>query len=189
MSHRSFQRSGHARGLRRFSLPVALVVAACLVLGLSAIAAGCGGGSSDATTTSAAAAGTSATAGGTATSAGGTTQDPKALGETIAATWAEAIQKLNAMLADVPDVTDVQDKVQALSDEYTAKMNAYAEQLKSLDSAGQTEAASARDAVLTADAKADWYSTYQEIYDAYSYMSGDVNFVNLVGSFSGLVAK
>ncbi|OFW61657.1 MAG: hypothetical protein A2133_04755 [Actinobacteria bacterium RBG_16_64_13] len=152
---------------------------ASLLLSLGLLAAGCGEGSSDADTTVTTASGqTTAT-----TAAAGTTSGTE-LGEAVGAAWAEVTQKLNALLAGRPEAGSVQSEVAALKEEYVQKFVAFGEQRLGLDSGAQDDADAALLSALNDAANADWYKTYMRTYEAYAYMSGDVEFTNLLASFN-----
>jgi hypothetical protein len=157
------------------------VVLVCLLVSLGVVLAGCGGGSSGTATTATTAAGETTT-----TTAGTAAMSGTDLGEAVGATWAEAMQKLNALLADQPEASAVQSQLEALKEEYIQKMVAYGQQRLALDSAAQAEATAATSAALNAAANADWYTTYNSNWEAYTYISGDVDFTNLLASFNTL---
>jgi hypothetical protein len=153
------------------------LVLACLVLSLGLVVVGCGGGASQTDTTAA------ATGETTATTAAVEEMGGTELGEAIGAAWAEATQKLNALLEGQPEASAVQADVKALKEEYVQKMVAFGEQRQTLDAGAQTEASSATVLALDRAAGADWYATYVTNYEAYSYSSGNVDFCNLLASF------
>jgi hypothetical protein len=172
----------HAVSRRRhngkFCRVLAPLVVVCLLLALGIAAAGCGGGSSSAT--SATTAGATATTAGTATG----TMSGTDLGKAVAALWTEAMQKLDTLLADEPSSDTVKDQVSTLKEEYVQKLVALGKQRQAMDTAAQAEADAAITSALAAAASADYYATYMDHYDHYSYASGDVDFVNMVGSFN-----
>jgi hypothetical protein len=176
---------GHRRNSRRllrFGAPVTLV---CLLLVLSLLVAGCGGSSSDSTTTTAAGDTSATTAASTAaTTAATTTMSGSELGKAVGVLWTEAMQKMNTLVADFPSAAEASDGVTALKEEYIQKLVALGKQREALDASGKAEADSAITAALSAAADEDWYATYLYNYDAYGYEGGDVDFVNLIGSFN-----
>jgi len=123
--------------------------------------------------------------GGTsATTAESTTTSAGELGKAVGVLWVEAMQKLNTLVADFPSAAEASDGVTALQEEYIQKLVALGEQREALDDSGKAEADSAIAAALSAAANEDWYTTYLNNYDAYGYEGGDVDFVNLIGSFN-----
>lgn len=165
------------------------VVIACLLLLLGLAAAGCGGGSStDTTATTVAAntvaANTTATTGAATDTTSAAPQTPAELGKAIGATWTEAMQTLVGLLDDQPEPADVKDEIANLKEGYVQKLVAFGEQKEALDTAGKAEVDSAVTSALSAAADTEWYANYMDIYDAYSYMSGDVDFTNLIAGFN-----
>jgi hypothetical protein len=168
---------GHRRHSRRLLRFVAPVTIACLLLVLGLLVAGCGGSSSGSTATTAAGDTSTTTTASAAMSASG-------LGKAVGVLWAEAMQKMNTLVADFPSAAEASDGVTALQEEYIQKLVALGKQREALDDSGKAEADSAIAAALSAAANEDWYATYLSNYDAYGYEGGDVDFVNLIGSFN-----
>jgi hypothetical protein len=168
---------GHRRYSRRLLRFVAPVTIACLLLVLGLLVAGCGGSSSGGTTTTAA--GDTST-----TTTASTTMSASELGKAVGVLWTEAMQKMNTLVADFPSAAEASDGVTALQEEYIQKLVALGRQREALDDSGKAEADSAIAAALSAAANEDWYATYLSNYDAYGYEGGDVDFVNLIGSFN-----
>lgn len=156
------------------------VACACVVLATSLILVGCGGGSSE----------TDSTAPPTAEQPTVTTEQAASaenmggseLADAIYATWAEAMQKLDTLLADRPDPASVQTQVEQLKEEYIQKLVALGHQVAALDPA---EKARMQAELLSASMHADeedWYASYSDIY--MDYAGSDVEFSNLVADFN-----
>jgi hypothetical protein len=167
----AFAHQRHGRTPFRLVMPLTV---ACLLLAVGLIAAGCGGGSSSGTTATSA----------TATSAASATMSGSDLGKAEGVLWAEAMQKLNALLDGTPSADAVKDKVAALKEEYVQKLVALGKQREALDASAKADADSAAASALAAAANETWYKAYMDYYDQYNYQSGDVDFVNLLSSFN-----
>jgi hypothetical protein len=178
MNDRLSRRHAHASTL----LMSALLVA-CLVVSTGLVVVGCGSGSEADTTATTASGDATATTAATADVANMTGAE---LGEAIGATWAEAMQALNAALEGQPEASTVQAKLEDLKEQYIQKMVAYGKQRQTLDAAAQAEVDAATLASLNSAATAEWYKTYMDNYDHYSYASGDVEFTNILAAFNDL---
>jgi hypothetical protein len=152
------------RGRRASTLYLFGLVFACLVLSLGLMAVGCGG---DETVT---------TADVTATE----------LGKAIGATWNEAMQALNGLLVGQPEASTVKAAAQTLREKYIQKMVEFGKQRKAMDAAARTKADAALATSLSSAAGEDWYNTYMDNWDHYSYASGDLDFNNMLASFNQL---
>ena len=161
------------------SLLTAAVV--CLAVPTALLAAGCGddsSGTQETVTTSAETA-----------EAPSTTEEPPAmsaaeLGDAVSATWVEAMQELNALLADTPDAATVRPQVEELKETYIQQFVELGRQKEAMDAAQQAEV-NARVASTFRDAsEEEWFATYGEIYAFYA--GSDVEFANLLSSFNVL---
>ncbi len=168
----------HPRAQFRSLIPVAVV---CLALALGLLASGCGSTTPSDTSASTAAAGGSTTS---LTGSEATSMSGGELGQAAAALWAEATQRLNTVLEGMPSVDDVKDDVAALKEEYVQKLIALGKARRSMDASAKAQADSAIASAFSAAADEVWYTTYLATYDEYAYQSGDVDFVNLLGSFN-----
>lgn len=174
------------------ALALAILVLAILALALGVSMAGCGGSSNEtaeidgtaetgaATTAGTAAAETTLTTAGTGSAELLGTQ----LGEAIGDTWVEAMKSLNELLADLPEAETVKTQVQDLKEQYIQKLVTYGYQIEDLDEAARTWADLALGLTVNSAGTTDWYTTYANLYDKYAYMSGDVDFVNLIQSYN-----
>lgn len=173
---------------RRGSTSTLLTLASilvCLVFLAGMVAVGCGGADADTDTTTAIATSGDTTA--TTTAASDIAQmSGLELGEAVSTAWAEAIQDLNALLADLPEASSVQSQVETLKEEYIQTMLAFAERKQALDDAAKTEADAAIGLAVNSAGGTEWYATYATIHTEYAYSSGDVEFTNLLQSFSAL---
>jgi hypothetical protein len=156
------------------------LVIACLVLSMGVVTVGCGGDDTKTDTTAATGDATTTTAATSAT----TQMTGKELGEAIGATWAEAMQALNAALAGKPEASTVRTQLEEIKEQYVQKMVVFGKQKQALDSAAQAEVNAAVSQSLSAAGPTEWYKTYMANYDAYSYASGDVDFTNLLADFN-----
>jgi hypothetical protein len=153
-------------------LPVCLVLAAGLLL------AGCGGGSSDSVGTT-----TSAGAGeAVSTTAQAASMSPSELGDAIGATWAEAMQKLTALLGSKPEAGAIKGQVEQLKEEYIGKLVELGTKREALSTGDKAQVGLRTVAALEGAADAPWYVSYNTIYGYYS--SGDQDFANLLASFN-----
>jgi hypothetical protein len=119
---------------------------------------------------------------------GGSSTEPAAsrsgdeLGDAAGATWAAAMQRLVALLAEKPEAAAVRTQVEQLKEEYVQKLVALGRQGAALDT-GEKAKMSARIAVtLEAAADESWYVSYMDVYNNYS--ANDVEFGNLLASFN-----
>ena len=104
---------------------------ASVMLALGLVLAGCGGGSADTDTTAPATAEQPTIT--TEQAASTESMDGSELADAIFATWTEAMQKLNTLLADRPDPASVQTQVEQLKEEYIQKLVALGHQVAALD--------------------------------------------------------
>ncbi len=173
-----------ARRFHRFKWAVVGLVLVCLLLPLGLVMSGCGEGDETDTTVAAAADSTITTgAEMTLTTAAATEMSGTQLGEAIGAAWTEAMQKLNTILEGQPEASAVQSQVAELKEEYVQKLVAFGEQRETLDTATKAEVDAAILEAFNRAAGTDWYTTYMSNYEAYAYLSGDVEFTNLVADF------
>jgi hypothetical protein len=173
-------RHSRRRRGRASTLFMSALVLACLVLSIGLVAVGCGSDDTDTTTTAATSGDTTTTTAETADMTG------TELGKAVGATWNEAMQALNALLEGQPEASTVKADVESLREKYIQKMVGFAEQRQTMDVAAQTEADAATASSLSSVAGADWYTTYMDNWDHYSYASGDIEFSNLLASFNQL---
>lgn len=169
-----FSRSRCDRSSARSMLSL---VSSFLLLALSLLPAGCGGGSSDTDTTATTAVGQAVLTTEQAASMSGTE-----LGDAAGATWAEAMQKLTTLLSDKPEAAAVKTQVEQLKEEYVQKLVELGRQRVALDTAEKVQMSARTAAALEAAADEDWYASYMDIYNNYS--SGDAEFGNLLASFN-----
>jgi hypothetical protein len=169
---------------RSTRLAAPLTIACLLLLALGLAVAGCGASSSSDTTAVTSAAPTTATTPASTDTTAGAALNGSDLGKATGALWVEAMQKLSALLANLPAVDDVKDQVATLKEEYVQKFVALGRQRLLLDTSAQAEADSVTTAALAAAADEDWYKSYMVSFDQYIYMSGDVDFTNLLASFN-----
>jgi hypothetical protein len=168
-------RSGRAHAPARSALGLLLV---CLVFAAGLLLAGCGGGSPDSASTT-----TSAGAGeAVSTTAQAASMSPSDLGDAIGATWAEAMQKLTALLESKPEVSAVKGQVEQLKEEYVGKLVELGTKREALSTGDQAQVGLRTVAALEGAADAPWYVSYNTIYGYYS--SGDQDFANLLASFN-----
>lgn len=155
------------------------VISICLILSVGLGAVGCGGSTATQETSSTTTDG-GTTPGGTVAAAH---MSPTALGEAIGATWAEAMQKLDTLLAGSPAPEAVQSQVEELKETYVQELVVYGRQKEELDEAGKAQVDAAVTSALGAAAGTEWYSAYMAAYEEYVYSSGNVDFCNLLASF------
>jgi hypothetical protein len=103
------------------------------------------------------------------------------LGKAAGATWTEAMQKLNTLLASKPEAATVSTQVKQLKEEYIQKMVALGRQRAALDPSGKSDMNASLAASVSAAANEDWYSQYMETYNQYG---SDAEFANLLASFN-----
>lgn len=167
---------------RNHSVPASLaLLLIVLVLATGMILAGCGGDdepadSEETATTEAASGDSDATAQDLSGMSGAE------LGDAASALYAQAMQDLNALLADKPDAAAVTADVEALREEYIQQMVALGAQRETLDDLGKTEMDAAMASAMMSANNEDWYTTYSDLYEHYA--AGDVDFVNLLASFN-----
>jgi hypothetical protein len=106
------------------------------------------------------------------TSGGPTTSAPEApgllLGDQVAATWSEAVQKLVPLLEGVPPIASLRTPVSQLKEEYVQRMVALGRQIGALD-AGQQQAAYDRATdVIGGTGETEWFKSYVRLYDQYA---------------------
>lgn len=109
---------------------------------------------------------------------------PAELGDTIGATWGEAVRKVAALLDDRPDPGIVKNEVRELKDSYVTKMVALGQMRESLSDSGKATVDSHTAAALEAAADESWYLSYVDIYN--SYPEDDLDFKLLLASFNVL---
>jgi hypothetical protein len=164
---------------RRARTPVSYTLCLTLVLVILATSlslAACGGGAADGN--------------GTPTSLGeaiSTTvqtarTDPGVLGDAIVATWAEAVQKLTALIESRPEVNVVEGQIEQLKEEYIGKLVDLGRQREALSAGGKAQVDLRTAAGLEAAGDEAWFAGYKTIYEYYS--SGDQDFANLLASFN-----
>ena len=107
---------------------------------------------------------------------------PSDLGDAIGTTWAEAMQKLTALLESKPEVGAVKGQVEQLKEEYVAKLVELGTKREALSTGDQAQVGLRTVAALEGAADAPWYVSYNTIYGYYS--SGDQDFANLLASFN-----
>ena len=180
MDHRFLRSRGACAAAR---MPVRRVLF-FLALASGLAVAACGGGSSDgdsaATTLGDAESITIAT---TVSTTGGTRdRSPDELGESVVATWAEAMQKLIELLNTKPEPEAVRGEVEQLKEEYVAKLVEFGRQREALDAGIKAQVSVRTAAGLEAAGGEDWYSSYLSLYEG--YQAGDQEFANLLASFN-----
>jgi hypothetical protein len=126
--------------------------------------------------------GTNSTAGQVAATTTTVSPSPAELGQAVAATWAEAIQRVVVLLRARPAVDSVRTQVAELKEEYVQRMLALGRQIAQLQLDGKALADSTIEAALEAAADTDWFREYVAIYDDYS--DGDLDFAYLLASFN-----
>lgn len=167
----------HNRGARVARWSVFGLVALGLLLALSLLMVGCGGGSSGTETT--------APEGGQVTETKAAEEmDVVELADTVVATWTEAVQKLNTLLEGLPDPAAVQPDVEALKEEYIQKFVALGRVKETFDDSDRAQVDSEISSNLMALGDDDFYTIYMANYDEYVYMSGNADFTNLLASFN-----
>jgi hypothetical protein len=153
---------------------------ASVMLAVGLVLAGCGGGSADTDTTAPATAEQPTVT--TEQAASPESMDGSELADAIFTTWVEAMQKLDALLADRPDPASVQTQVEQLKEEYIQKLVALGRQVAALDLGEKaTMQAELLSAAMDASEE-DWYASYSEIYA--DYAGSDIEFGNLVADFN-----
>jgi ABC-type glycerol-3-phosphate transport system substrate-binding protein len=153
---------------------------AFVMLALGLVLAGCGGESSGTDTTAPAMAEQPTLT--TEQAASTESMDSSELADAVFTTWAEAMQKLDSVLAERPDPASVQTQVEQLKEEYIQKLVALGRQVAALDLG---EKATMQAELLSAAMDAgeeDWYVSYSEIYT--DYAGSDIEFGNLVADFN-----
>ena len=153
---------------------------ASVMLAVGLVLAGCGGGSADTDTTAPATAEQPTVT--TEQAASTESMDSGELADAVFTTWAEAMQKLDTLLADRPDPASVQTQVEQLKEEYIQKLVALGRQVAALDLG---EKATMQAELLSAAMDAgeeDWYVSYSDIYA--DYAGSDIEFGNLVADFN-----
>jgi hypothetical protein len=98
-----------------------------------------------------------------------TTEAPATqLGNQVAATWEEAIQKLVPLLEGTPPVSSLQVPVAQLKEEYVQKMVALGRQIAALDPSQGQAANDQMTGIIDGTANTDWFKSYVRLYDQYA---------------------
>jgi hypothetical protein len=110
------------------------------------------------------------------------------LGNQVAATWSEAIQKLVPLLEGTPPIASLQAPVAQLKEEYVQKMVAFGRQIQALDQFQQQTAAERAADILAGTANTDWFLSYVRLYDQYTAGSDQTSqdFAVLLSTFDTL---
>jgi hypothetical protein len=119
-----------------------------------------------------------------------TTESPAVdLGNRVAATWAEAVQKLVPLLAGSPPPSSLQSPVSQLKEEYVQKLVALGREVEALDPSGRDEAYTRADEALAGMAGTDWYQSYVRLYDGYASATDQTaqDFAVLLSTFNTLI--
>jgi hypothetical protein len=110
------------------------------------------------------------------------------LGDQIAATWSQGIQKLVPLLEGTPPAASLQSPVSQLKEEHVQKMVALGRKVETLDQAGKEEAWDRATATLESTAGSDWFQSYVRLYDQYAAANDQTSqeFAILLSTFNTL---
>jgi len=166
--------------------PVLILLVGTILL-VGALANGCGDDPSVASSTTALSSNATSSTDSTppASEPGGTTTtlDPvTALADAVANTWAEAMQKLVAILQDKPEAAAVQAQVGSLKEEYVQKFVELGRNHAALSATDRDAVSTKVFTGINAFGSETWYTDYMALYDHYS--TGDLDFANLLASFN-----
>jgi hypothetical protein len=90
------------------------------------------------------------------------------LGDQVAATWAEVVQRLVPLLEGMPPIASLRTPVSQLKEEYVQRMVALGRQIAALDE-GQRQAAYDRATdVIGGTGESEWFKSYVRLYDQYA---------------------
>ncbi len=159
---------------RRPARDLVVTAAAALLLSLALAVAACGGPG--------AAPGPPAGGGGATVTTQTARVSGEELGSAVGAAWAEAMQKLVAILESKPDVATATPQIADLKEEYVQKLVDLGRQIAELDTGEKAQANARIVAALDAAAGAAWFERYVALYEGYA--TGDQDFANLLASFN-----
>jgi hypothetical protein len=110
------------------------------------------------------------------------------LARQVAATWAEAIQKLIPLLQGTPPLASIQPQVTQLKEEYVQKLFALGRQIAALSADDQQAVYDRTMDILSSDANTDWFTNYSKLYDQYAAGSDQASqdFAVLLSTFNML---
>ena len=178
MNHR-LARSRRTGATGWHSLSFALV---CLVVVAGLSLSSCGGGSPETSSTETSLGDATSLGEGASTTTQAVSSDPGKLGDAIAATWVEAMQKLNTLIQSKPEATAIRGQVERLKEEYIGRLVELGRQREALSANDKAQVVLRTAAGLNAVSNETWYADYMTLYQHYS--TGDQDFANLLASFN-----
>jgi hypothetical protein len=104
------------------------------------------------------------------------------LATSISGAWAEAMQRLVALLREKPEASTVQADVADLKEEYIQRLVEFGRERLQLSPSDQAQVDSLVSQALLGMASERWYTDYTALYQHYS--TGDLEFANLVAGFN-----
>jgi hypothetical protein len=149
-----------------------------ILLTVALLAAGCGGSSQPAATTS-----TAGTPAGS-TTATAATLGADELGTQIGTVYVTALKDVALALKDKPDAASVRSQIEQMKNNAITKLVALGHAREAMSTADRAKVDAKITAALSAAGAEDWYATYNEVWTHYS--AADTDFANVIAGFNVL---